>query len=136
MCDFISIAVPKRKEDSTPLSRRGFQLWPHDHPTLRQALPAGFSTWVLTTGGCSCELSSAGKHQSPEDSSFVFRDDAIEILQQIASSAERMFVYVHHYNGDISSEMLPPMRRERRKCETLMRGEVFRRDTLIELVKR
>ncbi len=67
---------------------------------------------------------------------MVFRDDATQILQQIASRADRMFVYVHHYTGDISSEQLPPIQRERRKFETLRRGETFPRDTLIEFVKR
>ena len=136
MCDFISIAVPKRKDDGAPLSRRGFQILPHDHPTLKQSLPPDFSTWVLTTGGCSCALSSGGKHKPAEDGSLLFRDDATEVLQQIASHAERMFVYVHHYIGDISSERLPPIRRERRKLETLTRGETFHRDTLIEFVKK
>ena len=136
MCDFISIALPKQADDSAPVSRRGYQLLPHDHPTLRQALPSDFSTWVLTTGGCSCELSCAGKHQPTEDRSLAFRADATEILQQIASRADRMFVYVHHYSGDISSERLPPIRRERRKFETLTRGQTFHRDTLIEFVKR
>ena len=136
MCDFISIAVPKRSDDSAPLSRRGYQLFPHDIPALRQSLPPDFSTWVLTTGGCSCELSCAGKHQPAKDGSLVFRDDATEIFQQIGSRSDRMFVYVHHYSGDISSEQLPPIRRERRKFETLTRGETFHRDTLIEFVKR
>ena len=136
MCDFISIAVPKRTDDSAPLSRRGFQLLPHDSPALAQSLPSGFSTWALTTGGCSCALSIGGKHQPTEDGSLVFRDDATEILQQIGSHCDRMFVYVHHYSGDISTERLPPIRRERRKLETLTRGETFHRDTLIEFVKR
>ena len=136
MCDFISIAVPKRTDDSAPLSRRGYQILPHDSPALTQSLPDDFSTWVLTTGGCSCALSCAGKHQPAEDGSLVFRDDATEIFQRIASRCDRMFVYVHHYSGDISSERLPPIRRERRKLETLTRGQAFYRDTLIEFVKR
>lgn len=135
MCDFISIAVPKRADDSAPLSRRGYQLLPHNSVALRQSLPPGFSAWVLTTDGCSCTLCCGGNHQPADDGRLVFRDDAAAILQQIGSLCDRMFVYVHHYAGDISTEGLATMRRERRKLETLTSTETFHRDTLIEFVR-
>lgn len=57
MCDFISIAVPKKAADATSKwRRRNYALVPHDNPTLKTQLPADYSTWVLTKGGCSCEL--------------------------------------------------------------------------------
>jgi hypothetical protein len=135
MCDFISIAVPKRGDGSAPLSRRGFALSPHNSPVLTQWLPPGFAAWILTTRGCSCALSCGGKHQPADDGSLVFRDDATEILQQIGTRYGRMFVYVHQYGGDISTERLPLLRKEQRKLETLTRGQTFHRDTLIEFVK-
>ncbi len=140
MCDFISISVPKSATDRiSKWRRRYFALLPHDNPTLTQQLPAGYSTWVLTTGGCSCELCvSAGSvpHQGSATPDLTLRDDALEILREIAAGLDRVFLYVHQYSGDISTEQLPIVAKERRKINDFGAQSSFRQDSLIELTRR
>ena len=140
MCDFISIAVPKKATDAvSKWRRRYYALSPHDNPTLRTHLPPGYSTWVLTKGGCSCDLCiSVGSvpRKASATPEVMLRDNASEILQEIVAGLDRVFIYVHHYSGDISTEQLPVTSRERRKFDALDAQAQFRRDSLIELTRR
>lgn len=140
MCDFISIAVPKKATDAASKRRgRYYAFLPHDNPTLKTQLPADYSAWVLTKGGCSCELCvSIGSvpRKASATLDVVLRDDATEILQEIVAGLDRVFVYVHHYRGDISTEQLPVISRERRKIEAFGAQTPFPRDSLIELTRR
>ncbi len=65
---------------------------------------------------------------------MALRDDAREIIRELAVGPERTFVFVHYYRGDISSECLPPAPKEQRPHAFLNAEEPFRRDALIELV--
>ena len=140
MCDFISISVAKSATDRmSKWRRRYYALLPHDNPTLTQQLPAGYSTWVLTKGGCSCDLCvSAGSvpHQGSATPDLTLRDDANEILRELAAGLDRIFLYVHQYSGDISTEQLPIVAKERRKINDFGAQSSFRRDSLIELTTR
>lgn len=140
MCDFISIAVPKKATDAlSKWRRRYYALSPHDNPTLRTHLPPGYSTWVLTHGGCSCELCvSVGSPPRKASATLevMLREDASEIFQEIVAGRDRVFVYVHHYRGDISTEQLPVLAAERRKLDAFGPQTQFRRDSLIELIRR
>jgi hypothetical protein len=140
MCDFVSISVPKSATDRmSKWRRRYYALLPHDNPTLKQHLPAGYSTWVLTKGGCSCELCvSAGSvpHQVATTPDLTLRDDASEILRELAAGLDRIFLYVHQYAGDISTERLPIASKERRKINDFGAQSSFHRDSLIELTTR
>jgi hypothetical protein len=139
MCDFISIAVPKKATDAASKWRqRYYALLPHDNPTLKTQLPPDYSTWVLTKGGCSCELcvsDGSASHKASATLDVTLRDDASEILQEIVAGLDRVFVYVHQYSGDISTEQLPVLTRERRKIEAFGAQASFRRDSLIELTR-
>lgn len=139
MCDFISIAVPKKAADAvSKWRRRYYALSPHDNPTLQTQLPPGYSTWILTKGGCSCELcaSIGSVHRKAQATLDVkLRDDAGEILQEICAGCDRVFVYVHWYRGDISTEPLPVLATERRKIGSFGPKTQFRRDSLIELTR-
>lgn len=140
MCDFISIAVPKKATDAvSKWRRRYYALSPHDNPTLRTHLPPGYSTWVLTKGGCSCELCvSVGSPPRKASATFevMLREDASEILQEIVAGFDRVFIYVHCYRGDISTEQLPVISRERRRVDAFGAQTPFGRDSLIELTRR
>jgi hypothetical protein len=140
MCDFISIAVPKKATNAvSKWRRRYYALLPQDNPTLKAQLPDDYSTWVLTKGGCSCELCVSVGSLPPKASApleVMLRDDASEILQEIVAGLVRVFVYVHHYNGDISTEQLPVISRERRRVDAFGAQTPFRRDSLIELTMR
>lgn len=140
MCDFISIAVPKKAtEAASKWRRRYYALSPHNNPTLKKQLPADYSTWVLTKGGCSCELcvsDGSTPHKSSATLDVTLRDDASEILQEIAGGLDRMFLYVHQYSGDISTERLPVVSGERRKIDAFGAQTQFRRDSLIEFTRR
>jgi hypothetical protein len=140
MCDFISISVPKSATDRmSKWRRRYYALLPHDNPILTQQLPAGYSTWVLTKGGCSCELCvSAGSvpHQGSTTPDLTLRDDASEILRELAAGLDRIFLYVHQYAGDISTERLPIASKARRKINDFGAQSSFHRDSLIELTTR
>jgi len=96
--DFISIAVPKKAADSvSKWRRRYYVLSPHGNPTLKTQLPADYSTWVLTKGGCSCELCvSIGTvpRKASATLDVMLRDDASEILQEILAGLDPVFVYV------------------------------------------
>jgi hypothetical protein len=77
------------------------------------------------------------EEQAAADGECVaLREDAVEIIQQIASSFDRVFLYIHQYRGDITSELLPALQKERRDPTALCVGKVIRRDTLMELTKR
>ena len=140
MCDFISISVPKKATDAaSKWRRRYYALLPHDNPALKKQLPADYSTWVLTKGGCSCDLCvSVGSPPRKASATLevMLRDDACEILQEILAGLDRAFVYVHHYRGDISTEQLPVSSRERRKIDAFGAETQFHRDSLIELTRR
>lgn len=62
--------------------------------------------------------------------------NASEIFQQIVAGLDRVFVYVHHYKGDISTEQLPVIFRQRRRVDAFGAQTPFRRDSLIELIRR
>lgn len=139
MCDFISIAVPKKGTDAAAKwRRRYYALSPHDNPTLRTQLPSDYSIWVLTKGGCSCELcisDGSVPHKASTALDVRLRDDASEILHEVASGLDRVFVYVHQYSGDISTERLPVVSRVRQKIDAFGTQTHFRRDSLIELTR-
>jgi hypothetical protein len=140
MCDFITIAVPKKATDAaSKWLRRYYALSPHDNPTLKKQLPADYSTWVLTKGGCSCELCvSIGTvpRKASATPDLMLRDDASGILQEIVAGLDRAFLYVHHYRGDISTEQLPVAPRERHRIGAFGAQTQFARDSLIELTRR
>ncbi len=140
MCDFISISVPKSATDRmSKWRRRYYALSPHDNPTLKRQLPAGYSTWVLTKGGCSCDLCvSAGSvpHHGSTTPDLTLSADAMEIVHEITAGLDRVFLYVHQYAGDISKEQLPIASKERRKINDFGAQGSFRRDSLIELTTR
>jgi hypothetical protein len=140
MCDFISIAVPKKATDSvSKWRRRYYALSPHNNPTLRTHLPLDYSTWLLTTGGCSCKLCvsvASPTRKSSGTLELMLRDDASEILQEVVAGLDRLFVYVHQYSGDVSTEQLPVVSRERRKIGAFGAQTPFHRDSIIELTRR
>jgi hypothetical protein len=132
MCDFISIAVPEAARDAVgKWRRRGFALAEHSNPHLRQALPRGYTPYVLTTGHCSCDLCRKHPRATSTADAVALRDDASAIVRELAPS----FLYVHFYSGDIATEQLPITERVRRSLDSLgSAGEPLLRDTLIELV--
>lgn len=140
MCDFISISVPKSATDRmSKWRRRYYALAPHDNPALKKRLPADYSAWVLVKGGCSCELCVSDgtvPHTDPTTPDLKLSDDAMEILRELAAGLDRVFLYVHQYRGDISTEPLPIVAKERRKMGAFGSQASFRRDSLIELTDR
>lgn len=139
MCDFISIAALKQTEAiMSRWRRRGYALDPLDNPDLRCQLPNDHLNWVLTTGGCSCELierHDAGNQDAASETTFGFRRDAAEILHALSADLDRCFLLVHHYSGNVASEKLPTLSRARRKETDLKEQMVFERDTIYELTK-
>lgn len=135
MCDFISLAIPENRCDVVrQWRRRGFALNEHKNPSLKQALPRGYTSFVLTTGGCSCDLCrkhpNARETSKPKDA-IALRDDAALIIRELAPS----FIYVHFYSGDIQTEQLPIIERVRRPLDSFTSAcdPVFR-DTLVEII--
>lgn len=95
MCDFISLAFPENRCDFVrQWRRRGFALDEQHNASLRQVLPRGYTPFILTTGGCSCDLCRkhprAGETSKPKDA-IALRDDAALIIRELAPS----FLYVH-----------------------------------------
>jgi hypothetical protein len=139
MCDFISIGLPdKLPESLAKWRRRYFALAEHHNPTLRQALAPTHLPWLLTTGGCSCELCCRPpdtKRRADADRAVVLREDAVAIIRELATlHAGSSFLYIHFYSGDISSEQLPILSRTRRTLDSISSSaEPIMRDDLIEL---
>jgi hypothetical protein len=75
-------------------------------------------------------------HQGSATPDLTLSDDANEILHELAAGLERIFLYVHQYSGDISTEQLPIVAKERRKINDFGAQSSFRRDSLIELTTR
>jgi len=97
--------------------------------------------WLLTTGGCSCELCCRPPEPAQvadAERAIFLREDAAAIVQELASlHTGGAFLYVHFYSGDVSTEPLPILARTRRAPESLSsRTEPIHRDELIEITSR
>jgi hypothetical protein len=139
MCDFVSIALPEAASNAAKAwRRRGFALTEHENPTLRRALPAGYTPYLLTTGACSCDL--CVRHPRAEstnrpDDAIALRDDAAAIVRELATADAPSLLYVHFYSGNVATEKLPVMARRRRALDSLSAvGDPVLRDELNELV--
>ena len=139
MCDFISIGLPSRLAKSLgQWRRRRFALAEHRNQTLRQALPSTYLPWLLTSGGCSCELCCElpkPKQPPTPGRAFFLRYDAAEIVRELAAlHCGSSFLYVHFYSGDVSAEPLPIIGRTRMTPDSLSsHAAPILRDELIEL---
>jgi hypothetical protein len=134
MCDFLSIAVPKSAASAmSKWRRRYYALSPHDNPTLKRQLPPDYSAWVLTKGGCSCDL--CIRKTSAADG-VLLSEDACNAIREFAAGFDRVFLCVHAYSGDISKERLPNLSRELRKLDAFGAHAPLHRDSLIELTRR
>jgi hypothetical protein len=135
VCDFITLAMPANRSGIIGRwRRRGFALDEHKNPNLTQALPRGYTPFVLTTGGCSCDLCRkhprAEQTPKPEDA-IALRDDAVQIVRELGPS----FLYIHFYSGDISTEELPILDRVRRPVDSFtLASDPVLRDTLVEII--
>lgn len=100
-----------------------------------QQLPHDYAAWVLTKGGCSCDLCEnySFNEMIGVEGSVVLRADAIDIIRQLTAGLDKIFLYIHYYNGNISSEKLPVGRKICITLNALCTTEPFPRDTLIEL---
>jgi hypothetical protein len=106
MCYFATIAISSTasKQIGIP-NRRGFHLFPHQNPHLLKALPNVFSTLAVTSGGCSCHIC---KPIGEDKCSVSLRADAADFLQDIVKSHGDLYLFIHWYSGDISTEALSP----------------------------
>jgi hypothetical protein len=89
-----------------------------------------------TVAGGLCVSAGSVPHQGSATPDLTLSDDANEILHELAAGLERIFLYVHQYSGDISTEQLPIVAKERRKINDFGAQSSFRRDSLIELTTR
>ena len=139
MCDFISIGLPASASAAAKAwRRRGFALSEHANPTLRRALPDGYTPYLLTTGACSCDL--CVRHPAAEstkrpDDAIVLRDDAAAVVRELAPANTPSFLYVHFYSGDVASEKLPILSLRRMALDSLSTGDdPLLRDELTQLL--
>lgn len=106
MCYFATIAIPSTtaKEIGIP-KRRGFHVFPYQNPHLAKTLPAGHATLAFTSGGCSCDIC---KPMGEDKISVSLRADAADFLRDITKSHGDLYLFIHWYSGDISTETLSP----------------------------
>jgi hypothetical protein len=129
VCYFITIAVPKKADAAlSEWRRRGYHLTRHNNEHLTREFPTGFSPWVLTNGHCSCDLVESLKRDKTQ---VRLRADAVEILQTFVTAAERLFVYIHIYSGDIATEKVAVAGRRLDNLEQLGMN-LLPVDTLVE----
>jgi hypothetical protein len=134
VCDFISIATRKAlAREETVTAPRGFQLSSYANPNLLRHLPQDFELRALITGGCSCDLCRRAKCEKGAPPSVILRADAVGIILNLTAKHFPLFLYVHFYSGDISTEHLPPLRLAKLKASRLQQREPIPYDTLIEL---
>ncbi len=104
MCYFATIAIsPTASKQIGIPKRRGFHLLPYQNPYLAKALPNGFSTLAFTSGGCSCDIC---KPIGEDKISVSLRADAADFLLDIIKSHGDLYLLIHWYSGDISTEIL------------------------------
>ena len=66
MCYFISVAIPAAAEDTMRAHfGRGFGLIPCENRSVLAAMPTDYRVYVVTSGGCSCEM-----YAAPGESGF------------------------------------------------------------------
>jgi hypothetical protein len=80
MCFFLTIGVPadnaSRLEDAIP---RGLAVHPVANPSILRMLPAGYRTFVLTSGSCSCDL-----YRAPTPAIGATEDHAAKLRRKYA----------------------------------------------------
>ncbi len=104
MCDFLTLALPSAsKARLAAWRRRNYHLSPATNASIKVRLPAGYDQWVLTTGGCSCNLV---KHLKETPNLVGLRTDVPDLLEELLGEEGTGFMVVHVYSGDIETEAI------------------------------
>ena len=134
MCDFLTIALPSAsKARLAAWRRRNYDLSRCANQSIKARLPAGYDQWVLTTGGCSCDLV---KHTKQTPDLVSLRGDVPDILNELLGEQGKGFMVLHAYTGDVEAEAVSLSNAPSLMASALRSGEPqIKRDLLIPLVK-
>ena len=98
MCDFLTISVPITAAPRlSTWQRQGFELSRSSDSSIQTHLPPGYEQWLLTSGGCSCDLV---KHVKSTPGLIALRADVPEILNELLGADGAGFILVRCYNGE------------------------------------
>lgn len=102
MCDFLTIIMPASSEPRmSKWKRQGFDLSKSCNSSIQRHLRPGYKQWVLTRGGCSCDLV---KHAKLTPGLLALRSDVPDVLDELLGGDRAGFILVHTYSEDIATE--------------------------------
>jgi hypothetical protein len=107
MCYYVTLGLSDAsvKQLGRP-ARRGMSISQYDHPRLRTKFSPGCSTWLLTSGGCSCDLFEA-TDGSDEARQETFRPEPADFIESLVRIHGPVYLFVHFYSeSDITAEKL------------------------------
>lgn len=132
MCHFLTLSVPGAAvPDVPPTSQGALSFHRHDNPSVTKHAPAGWTSFTVTKGGCSCGLYRSGRGDDRERQAEKYRKkgwseakirralddrgstreeaglraDVLEIVATLVRAQQRVRVALHWYGGDVEREV-------------------------------
>ncbi len=68
MCYFITVSVPNNEAETLrSKAPRNLHLIESNNPSINQHMPENYISYIVTTGGCSCDLFSEGPEEDEQE---------------------------------------------------------------------
>ena len=134
MCHFLTIAVPSREVPQVPDSlRRDVHFSEHTNPSAKMHTPGDWTSFIATSGGCSCDFYRATNDPPDSESKLIskyqkkgwseakiqraissrstaatqssgLRDDIVDLVANLTNRFGQIRISLHWYSGDIETE--------------------------------
>lgn len=162
MCYFLTLSAPSRaRQISERLRGRALNIWENTNPTIRALLPAGYDSYWVTTGQCSCDLApsypqsfddeaarskyrKSGWSQAKIERAIasqrtkarpiqVTRSHFFDALRELLPELGTVYLLGHNFSGNQTTEEVAANRRLKATLEEFIATGLSEEDTLVEL---